>query len=149
MAKARRPIKDRLLDLIDKDRDCWVWTGSKTPLGYGQMIVGSMTDGTRRNEMAHRVAYETFTGKNIPIGMTIDHLCRNKSCINPDHLEVVSYSVNQVRAQAANRKTHCKYGHEYVNGSYYTYGNTRKCKACNTEANQRNWQKYYYARKTV
>ena len=132
------PIKERLMKFIDKSRDCWVWTGSKTPLGYGQMTVGSMVDNTRRNTMAHIVAYETFTQSKIPKGMTVDHICRNKSCVNPAHLEIVTYSVNCLRRDKANRKTHCKHGHEYVEGSYYLYGRKRKCKACNYANNVRN-----------
>lgn len=148
MAAKRIPIKKRLLNLIDKTADCWEWKSSKTPLGYGQIITGYMKDGTRKNQMAHRVVYETFVGK-IPEGLTIDHLCRNKSCVNPEHLEVVTYSENQRRAMAFNRKTHCKHGHKYVDGSYYIYGNYRKCKTCNNESNRRNWRKYYYGKGLV
>lgn len=149
MARSVDTVKERLLRFIDKDKDCWVWKGSRTSQGYGQMTVGSMVDGTRRNDMAHRVSYETFVGRKIPKGMTIDHKCRNKSCVNPEHLEVVTYSVNCLRRDEANKKTHCKHGHEYVEGSYYTYGRKRKCKQCNSNANARNWRKYYYGRGTV
>lgn len=112
MAKAARPIRDRIKDLIIQ-ADCWEWQGSLNGNGYGQMYIGSRTDGSRRNTMAHRVSYETFVGE-IPEGLVIDHLCRNKRCVNPAHLEAVTNKVNsQDRAIYSKRagrftgKTHC------------------------------------------
>lgn len=64
---------------------CWEWTGAKTAAGYGQF--------TRRKEYAHRHAYEDLVGP-IPEGLVIDHLCRNPSCVNPDHLEPVTQREN-------------------------------------------------------
>lgn len=80
---------------------CLEWQGAKTN-GYGVLSVnGSM-------KRAHRVAYENARGP-IPDGLHIDHLCRNRACVNPDHLEAVTQAENNRRAGAA--RTHCPYGH--------------------------------------
>lgn len=138
MAKARRPIKDRLLDLIDKDRDCWVWTGSTNSQGYGRLTTGSRSDNTRKTEAAHRASYRTFVGE-IPNGLTIDHLCRNRKCINPDHLEAVTIKENVSRGNPLWKqqmaRTHCPQGHEYTEDNIYRYatkhgGTCRNCKTC-------------------
>jgi hypothetical protein len=90
---------------------CWVWQASKLKSGYGLF-----TDYNRKTVTAHRWSYERFKG-TIPVGLVIDHLCRNTSCVNPDHLEAVTQSVN-IRRSPLNKnrtlKTHCKNGHEYT-----------------------------------
>lgn len=70
---------------------CWLWIGTKVGGGYGRIGLSG------RYVMAHRAAYEHFIGK-IPAGLTIDHLCRNPSCVNPQHLEPVSQAENNARA---------------------------------------------------
>lgn len=72
-------------------KGCWVWTGSRNRNGYGQMFF----DG--RSRLAHRVAYAAYIGP-IPDGLSIDHLCRTKCCVNPEHLEAVTASENVRRA---------------------------------------------------
>jgi len=85
---------------------CWLWTGTVNPVtGYSQ---------AGKRGYGHRMSYVEFVGP-IPDGMTIDHLCRVRSCVNPDHLEAVSLRENILRssnAAATNaRKKHCAYGH--------------------------------------
>ena len=69
---------------INKVTGCWEWQGSKCN-GYGRMVIGSRTDGTRRTIQTHRASYELKYGE-IPEGMEICHKCDNPCCINPDHL---------------------------------------------------------------
>lgn len=77
----------RLASRARREGDCLRWTGSRTPAGYGQMSVAGRLVGV------HRVAYELAVGP-VPEGLEIDHLCRVRDCINPDHLEVVTHAEN-------------------------------------------------------
>jgi hypothetical protein len=88
---------------------CWVW---KNPLdnGYGRFWVNNKT------KLAHRFSYEFFIGE-IPRDKQLDHLCRNRSCVNPDHLEPVDIKTNVLRGEGLSaqnaRKTHCKRNHPF------------------------------------
>lgn len=85
--------------------ECWEWVGAKISTGYG-----SLTNGQRGSVLAHRKSYEIVVGP-IPEGLTIDHLCRNRACINTDHLEPVTNAENTRRAAAL--RTHCVKGHPF------------------------------------
>lgn len=108
---------------------CWLWLGKLSrENGYGQMGVMGKT------RYAHRLAWEVAHGP-IPPGLTIDHLCRQRSCVNPDHLEVVTIRENVLRGvgrSAVNhRKTHCKYGHEFSpKNTHIDPKGKRVCRAC-------------------
>lgn len=125
---------DRLWERTTRSGACRVWTGSTTGFGYGHIAI----DG--RNRMTHRVAYELLVGP-IPEGLELDHLCRNRSCWNPSHLEPVTHAENVLRgtAPAAQnaRKTHCPKGHPYdeANTIYRKWG--RRCRACHNAATSR------------
>ncbi len=119
--------------------DCWIWGGSITGGGYGQYEVR----GTRKQ--AHRYAYELFVGP-IPEGLTIDHLCRTRPCVNPRHLEPVSLKENILRGIKGLRGirntelTHCRHGHLYDEANTYHWRNTRICKTCLAERGRRRYQ---------
>ncbi len=133
--KPRRPLWDRFWEqvLLQKTTDgCWEWIGAKQPSGYGR--IGSGGDGGKVL-MAHRVAYEFMVGP-IPPGLQIDHLCRNKSCVNPAHLEAVTHRENMIRAGMLKRIPFCKRGHprtpENLRIQYYPDGTVkgRSCRHC-------------------
>lgn len=106
---------------------CIEWTGSLYRNGYGQFYPGP--NHTPQKLLAHRFAYEWFVGA-IPDGLDIDHLCRNRKCVNPDHLEPVTRGENVRRAFALT--THCPAGHGYDEANTYVRPGTahRKCRAC-------------------
>ena len=79
---------------VKKTPSCWLWLGSTTEWGYGQMGIDST------NRLAHRISYEDKFGP-VQKGLYLDHLCRVRHCVNPDHLEVVTSRENMVRSYAA------------------------------------------------
>jgi hypothetical protein len=107
---------------------CWPWLASRK-WGYGCFSL----DGGKVQVRAHRYAYEVLVGP-IPSGLQIDHLCRNRACCNPDHLEPVTGAVNNLRGEgiaARNaRKTHCLNGHEFTSENTYRVKGGRACKPC-------------------
>lgn len=94
---------------VNKTETCWVWIAAMNGVGYGQFRRGK-----RHGAMAHRFSYEWAKG-TIPDGFDVDHLCRNPSCVNPDHLEAVTHRENILRgntfAARNSRKTECSKGH--------------------------------------
>lgn len=112
---------------VYKTSTCWWWLDPCViSIGYGQLWIG-------RSVYAHRFSYELHKGP-IPNGMTIDHLCKNPACVNPDHLEVVTMRENLLRGEGPAgkhaRQTHCKRGHAFTPENTYTTTGHRVCRTC-------------------
>jgi hypothetical protein len=86
--------------------------------------------------LAHRMAYE-LARDPIPAGLVIDHLCRNKRCVNPSHLEAVEQRVNLLRGETNSAKTHCINGHEFTPDNTYMWQGKRSCRACRRDSGKR------------
>jgi hypothetical protein len=123
-------IETRFWGKVDASGDCWEWQAQRSN-GYGRV----RRDG--RWVMAHRLAYELLVGP-IPDGLCIDHLCRNRGCVNPTHMEAVPDRVNILRGQGfaarAARQTTCPSGHEY---DAVGYRGARTCTLCHLAAGAR------------
>lgn len=121
-------LQDRFWVKVQKTDSCWNWTAAQFGNGYG--VIGAKG----RSHLAHRVAYQLLKG-SIPEGLQVDHLYRNRLCVNPDHMELVTNQENTRRGTAGDwqrSKTHCPWGHEYTEDNivWYHGGRHRACKAC-------------------
>lgn len=131
---------------VEKGPNCWNWTGTKSSFGYG---IFSYRNTSLR---AHRVSYELVIGK-IPDDLVIDHLCRNRLCVNPAHLEAVESEVNVDRGiglTARNsRKSECSKGHPFDEINTYIRPGTswRSCRKCKAEASRKSCAKRRKARR--
>lgn len=116
-----------LLSRTEQIGECLIWQGATQSRGYGCVAAGVKG----KTQLAHRAVYEERFGP-IPAGMTIDHLCRNKLCLNVAHMEVVSRAENSRRGNAA--VTHCPRGHAYTpENTYWKRCGThmsRQCREC-------------------
>jgi hypothetical protein len=105
---------------------CWLWTGAISQHGYGRFYFRG------KAEAAHRASYILYRSE-IPEGLEIDHLCRTRNCVNPDHLEPVTPKVNRLRgygwAGIHSRRTHCPKGHQLVSDRYHGH-KRRWCETC-------------------
>lgn len=126
-ARTRPTVDERFESKIDKSSGCWLWTGALFDTGYGAFNIGSRR-GRSVIRSAHRYAYEREHGKQ-PSEMHIDHLCRVRSCCNPDHLELVTPSENNRRGNSG-PKDHCKRGHSMSDAYVRPDTGTRMCRAC-------------------
>jgi hypothetical protein len=122
-----------VLDRVEVGGECWDWTGTLAPNGYGSAALRDGTTGAPVTMRAHRVAYEVLRGP-IPAGLTLDHLCRNRRCVRPSHLEPVTAGENVLRGEGVSAKhartTACPRGHEYTPDNTYVLGGRRTCRAC-------------------
>ena len=135
---------ERFWARVDRSQVCWLWQGYKIHGGYGRI--------TRDNRpiLAHRYAYELVWGL-IPDGLTLDHLCRVRHCVNPFHLEPVTNRENTLRGTnfiAVNaKKTHCPQGHVYDDkNTKWSADRRRYCRACKCDARRRRRQRQALAR---
>ena len=122
-------LKSRVLLMVEPvtESGCWIWDRCLNAKGYGILYIFN------RRMLAHRAVYELFCGE-IPNGLTLDHLCRVRCCVNPSHLEPVTQKVNLLRGLAPSaicaRKTVCKDGHPLTKSPKES---KRRCKTCDSK----------------
>lgn len=138
----QRKAEDRFWAYVAFGEGCWEWTGARNPTGYGHSGIKRI----ERSGYAHRLAYTLVVGP-IPEGMTLDHLCRNRGCVRPGHLEAVTHRENVLRSPIAPaainaRKTHCPKGHPYAGYNLMVMRSGRACRTCRNEQARR-----YYAKR--
>ena len=123
---------------VVQENGCWDWVGAATRDGYCQFCVPRSGKKVRQ-VYAHRYVYELHNGA-IPDGMELDHLCKNRSCVNPGHLEPVTHKQNMERGFHAT-KTHCKHGHELTDDNLVRGLPNRRCLTCDRDRKSRWYRK--------
>lgn len=126
-------VMERLKAKVRKEGDCLVWTGCKNWGGYG------LIKHNGKMRLVHRVAFEAARGE-IPNGLQLDHLCRNRACCNSEHLEPVTNAENSKRGLTGNHmvwkrfRSHCRHGHEFTPENTYIHPRGhRECRQCKTD----------------
>lgn len=127
-------IQERFWSKVDKQQDgCWLWTGEKSVKGYGRFEFW-IAPKKYRKVYSHRFAWEQSHGP-VPAGLQLDHLCRVRNCVNPDHLEIVTSRENTLRGMSSSAVTYrtgiCKRGHALTDDNIYICSNGyRTCLSC-------------------
>lgn len=139
MIKIKKP-EDRFFAKVNKTNTCWLWVGSKCSSGYGNFFYNG------KLHVASRWSYVHHKGP-IPPDHEVDHLCRVRNCVKPEHLQTLTHKDN-VRRTGRNNDAHCKRGHLFSEENTYNLNNNRgrSCRQCIRD--QRGVKKAYGARKT-
>jgi hypothetical protein len=146
MGRETKPAIERFMEKVSiAENGCWLWTGAIKQNGYG--FFGIKKNCQQKMHNAHRWIYEYHNGP-IPDGLTIDHLCRTRNCVNPQHMEPVSITTNILRGSGPSainaKKTTCPKGHPLV--PQPTNVRSRYCPICSV-GNAMNWNKANRERK--
>lgn len=148
MPRRMLTMEERLLrsSIPEPNCGCWIWLGDLSEQGYPHMSWHGKTSN------AHRVVYEHYKGK-IPAGLQLDHLCRMRCCVNPEHLEPVTGKENvrrgtlpEVARARILAKTHCPHGHPYSGDNLAfdrSMNNARRCRICLKIKNKKGLAKYH------
>jgi hypothetical protein len=137
MSNPNEPVEDRFWRRVQKTDTCWLWLGARWGTGgYGVLRIN------RKGIPIHRVSWFIHKGEWPDPDLTLDHLCMNKLCVNPDHLEQVTRVENVRRASEAlgirQYATHCVNGHEFTpENTHIRSTGTRRCRACDREIQRR------------
>lgn len=125
--RRRLSVEERFWAKVEKRAGCWIWRGAvSTGTTYGSFYVDRAT-----KVGAHRYSYTLLRGA-IPEGSDLDHLCRQRLCVNPDHLEPVTRQENVQRGSWGHAmRKHCKHGHPYTPENTHFYRGARRCRECN------------------
>jgi hypothetical protein len=132
--------EERFWNHVDCTGDCWTWRSTVTRYGYAQFYTSKWYGSETKSLLGHRVSYFLLHGE-LPEGLDLDHLCRNRRCVNPHHLEAVTRSINVLRGLIPEIKrayfksiTKCHNGHEFTPENTRLQNNkgymVRECLAC-------------------
>ena len=119
-------LVSNFLSKIELFGECWIWSGYVSKGGYGQFSVG------RKTVLAHRFSHFAFIG-DVADDLQVDHVCRNPSCVNPDHLQAITRIQNRRRGKdiiGGEVRTHCRHGHMLSAENVYEWRGKKACKVC-------------------
>jgi hypothetical protein len=122
---------ERFWAKVSTQGECWEWTAGKSVDGYGTFHY------VDRDHRAHRWAWEYMVG-SITEGLELDHLCRNRACVRPEHLDPVPHVENMQRTP---RPTHCPQGHRYAGRNVVMENNARRCRTCRNAQERQRYQR--------